>query len=162
MAELFWWEIYALAWQQWRRKGWELTLCLTIDICFHPRKRTKKLGTAYAVQIAYTATKMPFMYSQTRICVASVPVSTFMCLWAIYILPRGAVQIFFCSTIGRPSLEIYKSVTDTWLWKLDGGRTMPILGIFVSNFRSCFFEMWHTWHQGTSTENLACLSWNQC
>jgi hypothetical protein len=39
-----------------------------------------------------------------------------MCLWAICILPRS-VHIFSCR-IGRQILGIYKSVKDTWMWKL--------------------------------------------
>ncbi len=39
----------------------------------------------------------------------------------IYILP-GSVSLFGCSKIGRPTLGIYKSLTDTWMWKL-GDRT---------------------------------------
>jgi hypothetical protein len=48
---------------------------------------------------------------------ASVPVSTFVCLWAIYIF-LGLVHIFSGRRIGRPILGIYKSLTDTWMWKL--------------------------------------------
>ncbi len=43
-------------------------------------------------------------------------ISTFMCLWAIYIFPR-LICLFCCRKIGVQNLEIYKSRTDTWMWK---------------------------------------------
>ncbi len=68
-------------------------------------------------QSTYTATKIPSMCSQKRNCEASVPISAFICLCAIDVLSE-TVHIFSCSRIGRPTLGIHKSLTDTWMWKL--------------------------------------------
>ncbi len=54
-----------------------------------------------------TATKIPFMYSFSGNCAASVPISTSMCLWAIYVFP-GSAHIFFCRRICRSILGKWK------------------------------------------------------
>ncbi len=55
-----------------------------------------------------------------------VPFSTFMCLWAIYIF-LGSVHIFPSSRIGRPILEIYKSLIDIWVY---GTGRQNIISLF--------------------------------
>ncbi len=56
-------------------------------------------------------------YSQKRNWAASVPISTFKCLWAIYLFP-WSVCLFCCRKIYGPILGIQKLLTNTWLWKL--------------------------------------------
>ncbi len=87
-------------------------------------------------------------YSQKRNCAAWGPISTFMCLWAIYIFPL-LVCLFCCRKICGPILGIYKSQTQTHECRNgDWGREIPFLweyinGIFVA-VHTLFF-IFHKW-----------------
>ncbi len=76
-------------------------------------------------------------------------------LWAIYIFPEF-VHIFSWSRIGRPILGMYKSLIHecgNWDW----GRSIPFLGIFVSNFRyKCLCSVCTSYSKGYvfSTQKL--------
>ncbi len=96
--------------------------------------------TTPACRMDHTATKIPLMYSFSGNSAASAPISTFMCLWAIYIVHISS------SRIGRPIVGIYKSLTDAWMWKSIWDPDIPFLGIFVSKFRYFVFAV-HKWVQ---------------
>jgi hypothetical protein len=56
-------------------------------------------------------------YSQKSNCAATVPIPTFMFLRAIYTFSWSVCR--FCSRkTGGPNAAIYRSLTDTWMWKL--------------------------------------------
>jgi hypothetical protein len=86
------------------------------------------------------------MYSKKRNCagLSPNPISTSMCLWAIYIFP-GSVHLFSCSRIGRPIVGIYAHIYRSQTHKCgnwDWGHAIPFSGnIFVSNFRYCVFAV---------------------
>ncbi len=75
--------------------------------------------TTYSIRLGLcTATKIPLMYSFSCNSAASAPISTFVCLWAIYVFP-GSVHIFPTAEKADTSWEyMYNSLTDTWMWKL--------------------------------------------
>jgi hypothetical protein len=115
---------------------------------------TKMLFMRYTVSsghpVVYTVPKiwfiinLSFMYSQKWNCVALFPIPTSMHLWAIYILPES-VCIFGCSKIDRPVLGLYKSLTDTWMWKLRD-RTLQFC---FGNSKAAHFHFWEyiNWKQ---------------
>ncbi len=102
-----------------------LRLCHSLDYCIYCTP-------------SFTATKIPVVYSQKWNCAASVPISTFMCVWSNYIF-LGSVHMFSCC-------RIYKSLTyctkkfGNWDW---GRKNEQFLfwEFFSSNFRFCVFAV---------------------
>ncbi len=77
------------------------------------------LGLLKSDPPTFNATKILFMYSFSGNSAASVPISTFMCLWAIYTVPGSVYTLHISSSrIGRQIVGMYKSLTVSWMWKL--------------------------------------------
>jgi hypothetical protein len=63
-------------------------------------------------------------------------------LWVIYIF-QWLICLFGCSKIGRKILGIYKSLTDTWMWKLEDGT----LKFYIGNNEATHFHSWENINQ---------------
>ncbi len=97
-----------------------------------------------------TATAIPFIYCFSGNCAASVPISTFMCLWTIYIFPGSVYKkdsTYFLQQkreTHRGNIYVIRSQTyecGNWDWDPD----IPFLEIFVSKKFSafCLCSAWH-------------------
>jgi hypothetical protein len=62
------------------------------------------------------------------------PISTFMCLWAIYIFP-GSICLFCCKKYVDRSREYINRSQTHQCGNLDWGRAIPIKGIHKCDFR---------------------------
>jgi hypothetical protein len=63
-----------------------------------------------------TATKIPFIFLFWELCGLSLNFHIHVSVRDLYIYRIG--PLFSCSRIGRSIMGIYKSLTDTWMWKL--------------------------------------------
>ncbi len=101
----------------------------------------KGVALSHCSSQCYTATAIPFIYSFSGNSAASASISTFMCLWAIYIF-TGSVYIFPTAEQADSLWEyIIRSLTHecgNWDW----GPDIPFLRIFVSNFRHFVFVVY--------------------
>ncbi len=90
---------------------------LVYNILFRPHSEEKMVANPAFLHCKDKIPKIRNKFSQKRNCGASVPILTFMCLWAIYLFPPSVCPTC-CRKICGWILGIYKSFTDTWMWKL--------------------------------------------
>ncbi len=104
------------------------------DYVFHRQRPKFNLLAGATLQRTNAQTKFRYKYSQKRNYVATVPISTIMCLWAIYTFPRS-ICLFRCKKYVDRTWEcINRSQTHecvNWDW----GRAIPRKEIYRCDFR---------------------------
>ncbi len=108
--------------------------------------RTLKNTKSYYM---HTATKISFLFWELR--GLSPNFHIHVSVSDLYI-PRIGPHTIFPRRIGRPMVGKYKSLTDTWMWKLGLVPRNSFSGIFVSSFRYCFFAV----HRNEGFKNVCC------
>ncbi len=88
---------------------------------------------ACTAKTLYILPKIRSKYSQKWNCAASFPIPAFMFRWAIYIILRS-VCLFCWRKIGVLIVVVYKSLTETWMWKLGQRPCSSFRGIHKSDF----------------------------
>jgi hypothetical protein len=96
---------------------------------------------AIMCDLNYTAREIPFMYFFSGNSAASAPISTFMCLRAIYIVP-GSVFIFPPAEWADRWWEYINRSQTHECGNWDRDPDIPFLGIFVSKFRCFVFAVY--------------------
>ncbi len=106
-----------------------------------PSCSTRSWPPGRALSLMHCKDKMPKIlnnYSQKRNIGVSVPISTFMCLWANYIYPRWVCLFCWRKYVDRSWEYMNRSQTQecgNWGW----GRAIPRKGIYKRNCRCSVF-----------------------